>query len=157
MCNYLKEKALRMSRYLLKSNLINLLGYVGTLISMNISLSIAKLNSAFLTHLNEVFYSIADLVSITFVAVIYTSVFWLPALLLLWGFDSLLMLEFGFKRRSALFIEWVIICIPLILLFIDDFTTDSYARWIPYPFLIVGFAISQFYKGKYLKKVSDLP
>ena len=145
-----------MSYKLLKANLILLIGYTISLIIF----SLYQLFLLFYKHrvdaVQEAFSTIVKTVPFVLVSLIYTSIFWIPALLILWVMDGLLLVEFRLKPALAMIIEWLVLCIPLVVLCIDNYTSQEVERWIAYPFLALILAISQPYKVKYLRHIKEI-
>jgi len=145
-----------MSYKLLKANLILLIGYSISLVTFSLYQLVFLFYRYRVDAIQEAFSVIVKTVPFVIVSLIYTSIFWIPTLLVLWVMDGLLLIEFRLNPALAMIIEWLVLCIPLVILCIDNYTSQGVERWIAYPFLALTLAVSQLYKVKYLKYIKEI-
>ena len=136
---------------ILKGNLINLLGMTIVYI---IASTIVAINIA--NNFEKVLIIAGKYIITTPVIFLYLSIFWIPCYLIIWACDYIFLIELECNKYIAMAFECLLLGIPIIWLWLDNYSTKSIDLNLPYPLLMVSLTITQYYKMKYFSKIGLL-
>ena len=111
------------------------------------------------------FEVVTEMTSYTFSYLLLSTIYWLPTLFILWAMDEWLFFELNLNARRAVFIEWILFSVPVLIWFFHDipeFNPDFsfFYKCIAvakdaffYIYIISVFAVSQLCKERYVNRI----